>query len=181
MHAIGFKCPGCEGIVTKTAKNVLLCRAADSAGTSDAASAGAVKQLCHECDDEATHVCHTCGLLCEDHNRSHSKGKSTKNHSVELITDASAHVPSVSSPLSVDSCKFHPGNPLAQYCFKCRVGLCMHCDLQHHFTECRKVKSVIDALPELRESLKGHCNRLSHLQHQVSSVCGQTRRVDDEF
>jgi hypothetical protein len=176
-----FKCTGCKGTVKEKMVNLLLCRASDKAAGENGAEP--VKLVCSECESpakDASHNCQTCGLLCLEHYNAHATMKSMKSHIVVPITDSDA-VAAVSSHSKPDVCAVHPGNALAQYCFKCRAGLCMHCDLQRHFTECRNVKSVIEALPPLRRQLGGQCERLSVVMQKVESAHIETERTLASF
>jgi hypothetical protein len=181
VGAKDFKCTGCKGTVKDRVVNMLLCRASDKVAGENGAEP--VKALCSECDSpakDASHNCQTCGLVCTEHYNAHATIKSMKSHTVVPITDPKV-VAAVSSHSKPDVCAVHPGNALAQYCFKCRAGLCMHCDLQCHFKECDSVKSVIEALPQLRGQLGSQCERLSAVMQKVLSAHIEAERTLASF
>jgi hypothetical protein len=178
-----FKCTGCKGIVEERVVNMLLCRAGDKVAGENGAEP--VTALCGECDpvDEiaATHSCKDCKIvMCEAHRLLHSMAKAAGSHTVVPMTGSEAVV-AVSLHSKPDMCAVHPENALSNYCFKCRVGLCMHCDLRQHIKECDSVESVIEALPQLRGQLGSQCERLSAVMQKVESAHLETERTLASF
>lgn len=178
-----FKCPGCHGKVRSYLNNTLLVRAADSASPPADTAADKVACLCDFCDADAalhaTSACSTCKMmLCEVHVNSHKRGRGTKDH--ELV-DISVPPVGTAATRQPDVCSAHLGNPLAQYCFKCKVGLCMHCDFRKHIKECDDARSIPEAIVLLKEQLGVHCKRLTAVCSKLDQEVIAKQSLETKF
>ncbi len=178
----GLRCPACGVLVDDVMRNVVLGRVgeAEADATCDT-EASAKPTFCSECDEAdnepASHVCDTCSVqLCELHGPAHKKAKATKDHVVMAIGKCSQNFTRDFSG-DVEMCHQHTTNPVAQCCMQCMEPLCMHCDLQKHFTECKNVKNTVEALPLLRQQLGQQCDRLSDMQREVVNARLQLETV----
>jgi len=147
--------------------------APSSSVPSSSASSSSSPGLCPDCDQPASHHCHTCGDKCSACLQIAHSLRSTANHVVCDIKD---------KPEAVPWCGQHKDKKAELYCMKCEVLVCYLCPHgAHQGHTCKEISQAYKAKSSaLRQQMSFVRSRMEQLRSTQNEVSHEQKLLEQE-